>query len=82
MRTSYKEGAGEIIPTWQVGQDQPHPYELKRFIDEGYAKDSLLYACVREKATSFAQLGTPRVVSGGRVIESGVPAQIGNLLAN
>lgn len=81
-RTSYKQGAGELIPTWQQGQEQPRPNDLRKFAEEGYAKNSLLYACVREKATAFSSLGAPRVVSGGRVIESGMAGRLPALLAN
>lgn len=52
---------GAIIPTWQVDQEQHPPHDLERFAREGYSKNSLIYSCVREKATSFAGL-TPIIV--------------------
>ena len=82
VRTSRNEGAGEIIPTWQVGLEQPHANDIKAYAEEGYSKNSLLYACVREKATAFSSLGAPRVISGGRVVEGGSPSRITTLLAN
>lgn len=50
------KGAGELIPTWQVGQPQPQPNPTLTYMREGYSKNSLLYSCVREIATSFAPL--------------------------
>lgn len=52
----FKNGAGELIPTWQVGQPQPQPNDLRTFAEQGYSKNSLIYACVREIATSFSPL--------------------------
>lgn len=48
--------AGEVIPSWQVGQEQPNPQDVKNFVEEGYAKNSLIFACIREKATALAPL--------------------------
>jgi HK97 family phage portal protein len=50
------KGAGELIPTWNVGMPQPHPNNLELFAREGYSKNSLIYACIREIASSFATL--------------------------
>lgn len=47
---------GEIIPTWDVGQEQNPPHDLANFAEEGYSTNSLIYACIREKASSFAPL--------------------------
>lgn len=44
-----------LIPTWQVGQEQPAP-DVRSFMGDGYGKNSLIYACIKEKATSFASL--------------------------
>ena len=51
-----KAHAGEVIPSWQVGQSQPNPQDVRNFVEEGYAKNSLIFACVREKATALAPL--------------------------
>ncbi len=51
-----KARAGEVIPSWQVGQEQPNPQDVRNFVEEGYAKNSLIFACVREKATALAPL--------------------------
>lgn len=56
--------AGEVIPSWQVGQEQLNPQDVKNFVDEGYAKNSLIFACVREKASALAPLRV-RVVRPG-----------------
>lgn len=51
-----KARAGEVIPSWQVGQDQQNPQDVRNFVEQGYAKNSLIFACVREKATALAPL--------------------------
>lgn len=55
-----KTAAGELISTWQVGQEQRPPNDLRNFATEGYSKHGLIYACIKEKATSFAPLA-PRI---------------------
>lgn len=55
-RLRAKAHAGEVIPSWQVGQQQPNPQDIRNFVEEGYAKNSLIFACVREKATALAPL--------------------------
>lgn len=49
-------GAGELIPTWQRGLEAVNPYDIPRYLVDGYAKNSLIYSCITEKATSFAPL--------------------------
>ena len=51
-----RKSAGELIPTWQVGQPQAQQHNLELFAREGYSKNSLIYSCIREIATSFATL--------------------------
>lgn len=63
-----QNGAGELIPTWQVGHEQPQANDLKRYAEEGYSKNSLIYSCVREIATSFAPLHA-------QVLRRGQPAE-------
>jgi HK97 family phage portal protein len=55
-RRARNAGAGEIVPTWMVGQPQPQSNPLLTYAHEGYSKNSLIYSCVREVATSFASL--------------------------
>lgn len=55
-RLSRVKGAGEFIPTWQEGQAQPNPNPLLSFATDGYSKNSLIYSCIRQKASSFASL--------------------------
>lgn len=57
----FNAGAGDLIPTWQQGMEQVNPYDLAKFILDGYAKNSLVYSCVTEKATSFAPL-KPQII--------------------
>lgn len=45
-----------LIPTWQIGQEQSQPNDVRRYVTEGYGKNSLLFSCIAEKATSFAAL--------------------------
>lgn len=81
-RLARNQGAGEIIPTWHVQQEQQRPNDLSAYASEGYGKNSLVYSCVREKATSFASLGAPRVIAGGQVVEGGMVTRLTNLLSN
>lgn len=53
---SRSQNAAEYIPTWMGGQEQPHVHDLKRFAEDGYSRNSLIYSCIKEKATSFASL--------------------------
>lgn len=46
--------SGEVIPTWQVGQEQFPPHDLLRQAQTGYTQNSLIYSCIYEKQTSFA----------------------------
>lgn len=50
------ENASEYLPTWQVGNEQHQPNDVRRYASEGYSKNSLIYSCIKEKATSFASL--------------------------
>jgi len=50
-----RKSANEYLPTWQIGRDQPPPNDFARYASEGY-QNSIIYACIREKATSFADL--------------------------
>lgn len=59
--------AGEVIETWKVGIEQLPDNDLKKFAEEGYSKDSLVYACIREKASSFAAL-KPQIVRANNSI--------------
>jgi len=49
-----------LIPTWQVGQEQSAGINFRKLAKDGYESNSLIYACIREKATSFAAL-TPHI---------------------
>lgn len=63
------KGAGELIPTWEIGQKAPHPNDLLNFATEGYSKNSLIYSCIREKATSFAALNPLLVRANDAVVK-------------
>lgn len=45
----------QLVPTWQVGRKLPKPTDFKRLTDEGYRKNAIINACIREKATSVAE---------------------------
>lgn len=47
------------MPTWSVGLEQSQG-DVRRYATEGYGKNSLLFSCIAEKATSFAAI-EPRV---------------------
>jgi len=50
----HRKQAFEIVPTWQQGIAQPTDADLANFASSGYAANSLIYACIRELATSAA----------------------------
>lgn len=56
------KGAFGGVSTWQQGQPQEATHDVGRFAVEGYNSHSLIYACVKEKATSFAELPARVVV--------------------
>jgi len=59
--------AGEIIPTWQVGQEQFPPHDLLRQAQTGYSQNSLIYSCIYEKQTSFATVRPMLTRADGQV---------------
>ena len=68
-----------LIPTWQVGIEQPQSSDPRRYITDGYGKNSLLFSCIAEKATSFASLKAQVVRRGGIVAGE---HRVSRLLAN
>lgn len=64
------QNRGDVIPTWDVGQEQPQPNDILKFAKEGYAKNSLIYSCVKEKATSFASLLPIVIRRDGAILEN------------
>ena len=50
-----RKQAFELIPTWQRGLKQPPDDDLETFARSGYGRDSLIYACISELATSAAR---------------------------
>lgn len=68
IRRARNTAGGEIVPIWERGQEQPTPHDLRKFAEEGYSKNSLIYSCVREIATSFAPLRA-NVQRNGQVVE-------------
>jgi len=59
----------EYVPTWTTGQEQSAPQGIKTYAEVGYHKNSLIYSCVSEKATSFAPLQAQVVRANGTVAE-------------
>jgi HK97 family phage portal protein len=55
-RVRLAENSSEYLPTWQTGQEQNNPSDVRRYATDGYSKNSLIYSCIKEKATSFASL--------------------------
>ena len=45
-----------LVPSWQVGVEQAPPVDLAKFAREGYRRNELVYACIREIATTAAEV--------------------------
>lgn len=56
QRFTRGQNASEYLPTWQMGQEQGQPTSIKTFAEQGYSANSLIYSCIKEKATSFGSL--------------------------
>lgn len=78
----HRKQAFEYIPTWQKGMEQPQPNDFGKFLDEGY-RHSLIFSCIRERSTSFADL-PPRHIRIDRNGEGDVvwPSLVTDLLNN
>jgi len=61
----YKQGV-DLLPTWQQNQNLDSGQNLANWIDEGYSKNSLIFACIEEVATSFAELTPLLTIPDGR----------------
>jgi len=72
----------DLIPTWQKQTPQETGQELRNWIDEGYSKNSLIYACIEEIATSFAELPPQLLLPGGDGLEEAESHEILDLLAD
>ena len=59
-----RKGAAEFVPTWQVGLEAESGQDIANLMDSGYSKNSLIFACIEEIATSFAEL-PPQVLLPG-----------------
>lgn len=62
------ENSAEYIPTWQQNEPQQNPVDVGRMAREGYSKNSLIYSCIKEKATSYAPLEPIIVRSNGTAV--------------
>lgn len=71
--------AGEYIPTWTLNSEQFQPSDVRRYVTEGYGRNSLIFSCIAEKATSFAALNAQVVRSDGTVQKL---HRVSELLAN
>jgi len=76
-----RKSATEFIPTWQRGQPQPSDVDIANFTREGYT-NSLIYACIREVATSFAELPPQHLRSGKDGFDDVMDSQLVALLVN
>ena len=61
----YKQGV-DVLPTWQQNQPLDTGQNLANWLDEGYSKNSLVYACIEEIATSFAELNPQLLLPDGK----------------
>ncbi len=57
------KGTLAIVPSWQVGLEQPAPTDFNRLASEGYRGNEVVYACVREIASTAAEVAL-QVVDG------------------
>ena len=49
------KGTLALVPSWQVGLEQPAPTDFNRLAREGYRSNEVVYACVREIASTAAE---------------------------
>lgn len=59
----------EYIPTWSVGQEQARPRDLTKLAKDGYEGNSLIYICMRQRASSFAPLKPQLIRRNGQVVD-------------
>ena len=80
------KGALALVPSWQAGMEQPPPAPLDRLASEGFRGNEVVYACVREIASTAADValrvqdarGRPQPLhSLQRLIERPNPEQSG-----
>ena len=50
------KGALALVPSWQAGMEQPAPAPLDRLASEGFRGNEVVYACVREIASTAADV--------------------------
>ncbi len=50
------KGALALVPSWQAGLEQPAPAPLDRMASEGFRGNEVVYACVREIASTAAEV--------------------------
>ena len=67
QKTRVGTNTAEFLPTWQIGQAQAFPNNVRNYFEEGYGKNSLIYSCIVQKATSFATLDPIVIRSDGKV---------------
>src|SRR3972149_4773317 len=72
----------DLIPTWQKDTSQETGQQLRNWIDEGYSKNSLIYACIEEIATSFGELAPQLLLPGQDGLEEAEQHEVLDLLAD
>ena len=77
----FKQGI-DLIPTWQKDTPQETGQQLSNWIDEGYSKNSLIYACIEEIATSFGELSPQLLLPGQDGLEEAEQHEVLDLLAD
>ena len=55
MLRAVVKSAPYLMKTWPAGQPQWSAHNYTNYVREGYAKNTLVYACIREIATSAAE---------------------------
>lgn len=71
-----KARAGELTPTWQQGFEQLPTRDYLRFAREDYSKNSMIYSCIREKATAFATLPPQETKDDGTITPNSLTVRL------
>src|SRR3989304_2011242 len=77
----YMQGV-DVLPTWQQNQNLDSGQNLANWIDEGYSKNSLIYACIEEIATSFGEFSPQLLLPGQDGLEEAEQHEVLDLLAD
>lgn len=74
---SRESKALQWIPTWQVGRKQYLPVDYETLVKDGYAKNEVVFACIRRVATSASEIKLRVLEMDGETeVEEGHPLRI------